>query len=181
MTIRPRFAALMLALFAIGCVSTSLRFVDQRTALENQLLGTYEDLSEELVLAATVRAARSDAGRETDRLKIAAIRARELQEFNRDDVEEMKRDGSLGEANDGHLSARSAAKARDHRYERRRAAILEEENGARDAILRFVMLINPNLGPADLPALHRALAHINAERAKKGEKIQRDDGVWIVR
>ena len=72
-------------------VGVDVTVVDQKTALENQILGSYEELGNEMLLLASVRSVD-----ETGKLKTVAeipsgkklaLRAMQRQEFNRDDIQ----------------------------------------------------------------------------------------------
>ncbi|MBQ09103.1 MAG: DUF1318 domain-containing protein, partial [Gammaproteobacteria bacterium] len=76
--------------------------------LENQVLGTYENIGKDMMLLASVRSI-DETGKlkEVDpipRHKKEAIRARQRMEFNKDDIENFKLIGCAGENNDGFLS-----------------------------------------------------------------------------
>jgi len=68
--------------------------VDQKTALENQVLGSYEELGKDMMLLASVRSV-DETGKlklvaEVPKSKMEAIRAMQRQEFNRDDIQMFK-------------------------------------------------------------------------------------------
>ena len=95
-----------------GCggklVDVNVTIVDQKTALENQILGSYEELSSEVLLLASVRSV-DEEGKlkpttEIPKGKLKALRAMQRQEFNRDDIQEFKQTLCAGEGNDGTLN-----------------------------------------------------------------------------
>ena len=81
-----------------GCaeklVDVNVTIVDQKTALENQILGSYEELGNEVVVLASVRSV-DEKGKlkpviEVPKGKRLALKAMQRQEFNRDDILEFK-------------------------------------------------------------------------------------------
>src|SRR5687768_18459876 len=78
----------------------SFELTSQRTALENQVMGSYRELEDDLVLISSVRG-ETTGGKTVSTRQKKALDARQNQEFNRDDVDELKLKGLLGETNDG--------------------------------------------------------------------------------
>ncbi|MBI2374878.1 MAG: hypothetical protein HYV07_12850 [Deltaproteobacteria bacterium] len=105
------------------------------TALERQLLGEYEELDRELVLASSVRGSPAPGGLEDAKLK--AIRARALQRFNGDDLAELEARGCIAEGAKGQVVERPCAEVDDEVVRRRRARVVAEENQARTDILSW--------------------------------------------
>ena len=72
-----------------SCVSPTIQVVDERTALENQILGSFEELEQDISLLASVRSDDSpESGPALPRfsdIRNQAIQARQTQQFNRDD------------------------------------------------------------------------------------------------
>ena len=99
-----------LAVLISGCVSAKINVVGERTALENQILGSYEELDRDMQLLASVRAV--DAQGKTHQPQSytqerrQAILARQTQQFNRDDIDELKQAGCIGETQDGSRDSR---------------------------------------------------------------------------
>jgi uncharacterized protein YdbL (DUF1318 family) len=166
-----------------GCVSASISVVDERTALENQILGSYEELDHNLQLLASVRAV--DASGNTKKtpnfsdIRKQAIQARQTHQFNHDDVEELKQKGCLGEANDGTLSARPCTQSSEPATAERIKRIIESENEARKIILQFIVTTSPDLTEKDLPEVSKAYTRMQHETAKPGEWVQLDSGEWV--
>jgi hypothetical protein len=82
----------------MGCaeslIDVNVTIVDQKTALENQILGSYEELGNEVLLLASVRSV-DEEGKlkpviEIPKGKRLALKAMHRQEFNSDDIREFK-------------------------------------------------------------------------------------------
>ena len=101
------FAMMLLSACFGKLVDVNVTVVDEKTALENQILGSYEELGNEMTLLASVRSV-DESGKlksvpEIPPGKRKAIRAMQRKEFNRDDIANFKKLGCAGESNDGLL------------------------------------------------------------------------------
>jgi hypothetical protein len=171
---------LLCPILIVGCVSARISVVDERTALENQILGSYQELDRELLLVASVRSEPTDGAAVPDftALRQEAIRARQTQQFNRDDREELLGVGCLGEGNDGLLSGHPCDQAAEPAVAARIARLVESDNAARRTLWRFVVTASPDLTPKDLPEVVSAFVRLQQEQAKPGTWIQETSGEW---
>ena len=170
-----------------GCaeklVDVNVTSVDQKTALENQILGSYEELGNEVLLLASVRSV-DEEGKlkpviEVPKGKRKALRAMQRQEFNRDDIREFKNTLCAGEGYDGLLKYfENERTLKDPDYKKFVVAILQEENEDRLTILQRIVATNENFSEKDLPKVQKISASLNRDNAHTGEKIQSDDGAW---
>ncbi len=177
-----RAILLPLALLFWGCVTPKIAVVDERTALENQILGSYEELDRNLQLIASVRAL--DPGQQAAqangfvKMRSEAILARQTQQFNRDDVVELKKAGCLGEGKDGMLAVRPCPGPEESKGKERLSSLLSAENRARSVLWRFIVATNPDLSDRDLPQVIETFSRLQREAASSGEWIQGADGSW---
>jgi hypothetical protein len=173
-----------------GCaeklVDVNVTIVDQKTALENQILGSYEELGNEVLLLASVRSV-DEEGKikpviEVPKGKRLALKAVQRQEFNRDDIREFKSTLCAGEGNDGLLKYfENERTLKDSDYKKFVVAILKEENKDRLTILQRIVATNENFSDKDLPKVEKISASLNRDNAHAGEKIQSDDGAWSIK
>jgi len=174
----------------MGCakklVDVNVTIVDQKTALENQILGSYEELGNEVLLLASVRSL-DEEGKlkpviEVPKGKRLALKAMQRQEFNRDDIREFKSTLCVGEGNDGLLKYfENERTLKDSDYKKFVVAILKEENKDRLTILQRIVATNENFSDKDLPKVEKISASLNRDNAHAGEKIQSDDGAWSIK
>jgi hypothetical protein len=167
-------------------VGVDVTVVDQKTALENQILGSYEELGNEMLLLASVRSVD-----ETGKLKTVAeipsgkkraIRAMQRQEFNRDDIQSFKQTGVAGEGNEGLLVFFENQKTKEDKpFNSFVQAIIKEENEDRLIILNRTIATNEAFSDGDLPKVQKIFASLNRDSAKNGEKIQQENGAWTVK
>lgn len=167
-----------------GC-AFNFEITSQRTALENQVLGSYQEMDDDLVLVTSVRSLDSEGKKkeiDVSDLQQRAIVARQNQEFNRDDVDELKQAQILGEANDGQLVILPAGiglveKATEAQSKLARS-LVDEENKDREVVWRRIVQSNENLTEEDLPDVRRTFAKMQRESAQKGVWLQAEDGKW---
>ena len=188
----PRFHTsalprLFFVLIFFNASSCSLKFdlTSQRTALENQVLGSYNELDDDLVMVASVRSLDS-SGKKKDAdisdLQTKALRARQNQDFNRDDIDELKAIGILGETSDGLLALLpeqvGGGKNVDVEQTKLAHVLIGEENRDRDIIWQRIIQSNENLSEKDLPEVKKTYAKMMREKATVGHWYQSDKGQW---
>jgi len=167
-------------------VDVNVTVIDQKTALENQIIGSYEELGNEMVLLASVRSV-DENGKlkpviKTPPAKLKAIKAMQRMEFNRDDIQKFKKMGIAGEKNDGSLSFFETEKTqKDTQFKAFSQTIINEENEDRETILNRVIATNIRFSPKDLPKVKKVYANLNRDNALTGEKIQLEDGTWTLK
>lgn len=180
--------ALMVSLSACfgKLVDVNVTVVDQKTALENQILGSYEELGNDMALLASVRSV-DESGKlrsvpEIPPGKRKAIRAMQRKEFNRDDIANFKKIGCAGEGNDGLLVFFEVEQTRnDPKFKKFAQAIIQEENEDRLTTLSRIVATNENFSEGDLPKVQKISASLNRDNALPGEKLQQENGEWIVK
>lgn len=187
-------AASGLALSGCTLAEVKVNVASERTSLENQILGSYNSLSEETLLVASVRGVdplgRIQTPPRVSREKQDAVAAMQVLSFHADDVDAFKRLGWAGENNQGLLNGFgiSRDKAPDDlkdfaaRYrEQEFQAVLAEVNRAREVVMRRAVETNPNLTQADLPRVREVFAKLAADTARPGDRLQAADGNWTVK
>ncbi|MDA1138658.1 MAG: DUF1318 domain-containing protein [Planctomycetota bacterium] len=158
--------------------------IDERTQLENQVLGAYEDISEDLVLIASVRGVSEEGEMRVpppqSTGKKRALMAMQNREFNRDDIESFKKKGVVGENNEGFLTILDQTQlTEDPKYGEFVRAKLIEENRDREILMERVIEMTPGLSEKDLAEVKKIMAQRNRDNAVAGEKYQTTDGEWV--
>lgn len=183
------WAGLAAILWLTACgklLGVDVTIVDQKTALENQILGSYEELGKEMLLLASVRSVDEEGKLKTVAEippgKREAIRAMQRQEFNRDDIQDFKKTGVAGEGNAGLLIFFANQKTeQDPQFKSFAQAIIQEENHDRLTILKRTIATNEAFSDGDLPKVQKIFASLNRDSARPGEKIQQENGKWTVK
>jgi len=192
--LRNVFLAVMLSA-STGCTlaAVDVNVVSQRTALENQVLGSYNALSDDVLLVASVRgvdpAGKIKTAPRKSREYQNAVMAIETQAFHEDDVDSFKRLGWVGENNLGLLTtfpmnkenAPDDLQAFAARYpEDEFLSVVKQVNRAREEVMMRVVETHADFTEKDLPRIKRVFAKLNREKALPGEKMQKEDGVWAI-
>lgn len=167
-------------------VQVKIDVVDQRTALENQVLGTYQEIGGDLKLLASVRSIDPE-GRLTPLPPIPdkrreAIRAMQRSEFNRDDIERLKSVGIFGEGRNGYLFMFQTDETKsDPKLAEFAKSMMEQENEDRKVLYKRIVEINENFKEGDLARVEKIMAGVNRDSAKPGEMVQADTGEWAAK
>jgi uncharacterized protein YdbL (DUF1318 family) len=172
-------SALVLTIPACSIHTPEMKFTGEKTALENQILGTYNQVKEDVWMVASVRAANPDSQITLSGEKRAVLTAIQNREFNKDDIDEFKRDEAVGENARGYLEIRPHERLNtDPEYKKLVAQIVEEENRDRKIIMQRIIDINPNIQASDQAEVEKVFAKLNQDGAKPGEWIQLPNGEW---
>ncbi|ACH37474.1 hypothetical protein Gbem_0445 [Citrifermentans bemidjiense Bem] len=186
---------LLAALLFGGCTlaKVDVNVVSERTSLENQVLGTYNALSEDVLLVASVRGVsptgKVDAPQKHSPEHQEAAQALEAIAFHADDVDTFKRLGWVGESLEGTLApferalpekAPADLKAFAARFtEGEFKQVVDEVNRSREILMLRVVRTNENFTAKDLPAIRKVFARINRQNSAPGTRVQGDDGKWV--
>ncbi|MEZ4579555.1 MAG: DUF1318 domain-containing protein [Desulfobacterales bacterium] len=186
---------LFLTVFS-GCTLADVKveMLSERTALENQVLGAYNALDSQMLLAASVRGVDSSGNinrpPEQSREQEETIQAMQIIDFHADDLDRFKRLGWVGENNQGLIEPfamdRDAVPEDLKEFAQRYSAeefdyVIQKINESREKIMMRVIYMNEDLRESDLPEVKTIFAKINAEKARPGEKIQDRDGTWQIK
>ena len=179
---------------ASGCTlaKVDVNVVSERTSLENQVLGTYNSLSEDMLLVASVRGVsptgKIEAPPRHTPEQADATRAMETIAFHADDIETFKRFGWVGENQEGLLTPfpRETPKVTSAELKSFAATyseaefqqVVKEVNQARETLMMRVVQVNENFTAKDLPAIRKVFARINRQNSAPGTRVQEADGRW---
>jgi hypothetical protein len=194
MNIRKITGGLVVLLLSGGCTlaKVDVNVVSERTSLENQVLGTYNRLSEDVLLVASVRGVsptgRIDTPPRRSPEQQDATNALQTISFHADDLESFKRLGWVGENREGLITPfprqipknvppdlKSFATLYNEEEFRQ---VIDEVNRSREVLMQRVVQTNENFTSKDLPAIRRVFARINRQNSAPGTKVQTDDGTW---
>ena len=179
-----QYIVLMFLILAL-CCSCSVRtpkvqFTGQKTALENQILGTYEQIEDDSYMVASTRSGTGDEKVALADEKKKVLEAVQSRKFNNDDIVEFKKDGAVGENYQGFLELRPLPKLESYpEYREFVQQIVDEENRDRKIIYDRVLEINPDANKAGQEKVYAVFAKLNRDSSEKGMWIQLTDGTWI--
>lgn len=146
----------------------------QRTALENQVLGSYKDIEDELILVSAVRGSTDSPLKEN-----SATSARKNQDFNRDDIEELKQKQVIGETSHGEIRATNKLSSSDTSTQKLAQELIKEENRDRQVIWNRIISANKNLSTKDLPEVKKTYAKLIFERSPSGQLFLNENNQWV--
>jgi len=184
---------MMIIIGISGCTlaKVNVEVLSERTALENQVLGTYNSLDREMLLVASVRGVDSEGNikppHPKSREQQDAISAIQLIDFHSDDISNFKKLNWAGENNMGMLEKFTLDKKNipkdlkefaDRFSSAEFSSIIDQVNSARMVIMQRVIDMNENLRDEDMPEVRKIFAKMNVDSALSGEKIQNENGEW---
>lgn len=150
-------------------------FDTHQTKLEKQIMGTYEELDERIVL--NVRG-QSSAQTIIDK----ATFARQNQKFNQDDLEEFKTKQIIGETIQGYVALVPQSLSRIENLSEKTLKmakiIIGEENQDRDTIFLEIQFKNKKTQETSLEQIKRTYALLKIKESKNGTWIQNENGEW---
>lgn len=176
----------LMPLWLAGCGGplVEVTLVDERTALENQVLGNYAELDQEVQLLGSVRGIAPDGavgpGPAMTPQQRVAVRAMQRIAFNKDDLERFKRTGAVGENNRGGVTLLEPERL-DEGERAFAAALVTEENADREAVMARMIEAGPGLSAQDLPRLRALFAALFREKSPAEGMVQLEDGSWRAR
>ena len=175
---KPALISYLVIVFTSAC-TFNFELTSQRTALENQVMGVYQELDDEVLLLSTVRAVRESAS-ENQGAKATVIFHRRNQEFNRDDIEELKEKGLIGERWDGLLEqlGKNIARQKEHIDDPLSSLLIKEENSDRKIIWGYVLTKIPEGSAISLSQIGEAYGKAQWEKLGHGGWFKNQKGVW---
>ena len=180
------FTLFFMNLSCANLVQVKVDVVDQRTALENQVLGSYESVDGDRMLLASVRSVNANGElvptQPIPEGKKRAIYAMQRSLFNRDDIDQLKAIGGVGEGKDGYLRYFETPEiSSDPKKVAFAKNLVSEENEDRKTLYQRIVEINKEFKDGDINKVATIMAGLNRDSAKKGEMIETDSGKWVMK
>lgn len=152
----------------------------EKTALEREVLGTYHEMQEDVWMVASARSATDKKTVPISPQKRRVLDALQQQKFNKDDIDEFKRKGYIGENNQGLLEVLPHAKLPVDSLEQSEVkTIVTEENQDREIIISRVIELNQSLKNAVRESILAVFAQMHQDNSSVGTWIQNKTGEWI--
>ena len=155
-------------------VSCSFNFelTSTRTALENQIMGSYKELDDELIVTNADRNLVAKTGDKKDGQDLSSARAMRNRAFNADDIDELKDEGILGEQSDAKLvilpkDFKTVSKASPEQM-KLAEALVDEENRDRNALIAAEVAKMPSSEAKDVQTVREKFAKDILDSAPKG-------------
>jgi uncharacterized protein YdbL (DUF1318 family) len=152
----------------------------EKTALENQVIGTYEKIEEETWVVASVRSNQSQGQRKISPEQKRVLDAVQNRKFNKDEISEFKQNGFIGENIRGLLELRPVLVLNeDAELKKQVETLIQEENLDREVVMNRVIEINPEAAKADREKIFAIFAQMNRDNEVPGHWIQLASGEWV--
>lgn len=174
--------AMMALLVAVNCSvkAPEVNITGEKTALENQVIGTYREIEQDAWTLASVRAANPGQQSTMSPEKKRVFEAVQGRKFNKDDIDEFKKAEIVGENNQGLLEIRDYKQLEsDEDLKNRVLTIVETENNYRKIIMERVMMLNEQAAQAGTENVSRIFSKINQDNSAPGTWCQTADGKWL--
>jgi uncharacterized protein YdbL (DUF1318 family) len=167
-------------LAAAGCSikPPEVRVTGEKTALEQEVIGTYRRLEEDTWMVASTRSEEKGERAPLSPEKKRVLDAYQAQKFNLDDVNEYKKKGLLGENNRGFLEIRAGEPIPNPEEEKLVQDLTTDENSNRTIIMDRVIELNESLKKADRSNVLAVFAEMNQKNSPAGTWIQDISGNW---
>lgn len=166
------------ALTRCSIKAPEVRVTGEKTALEREVLGTYHRMTEDTWMIASTRS-KNGKQQEISEEKRQVLDALQQQKFNRDDIDEFKKMGYVGENNQGFLEIRNQSTLQDDTNTYKLVhEIVKEENKDREVIMNRVVELNQNLQNAVKDNIMTIFAQMYQENSPVGTWIQQKVGEW---
>jgi len=174
--------AMVLLLMYCSVKAPEVSVTGEKTALENQVIGTYQQIEEDVWTLTSVRSVGNNTApqpkmSENKKKVLEAVQGRK---FNKDDVEEFLKAGIVGENNRGFLEIIHPEKiGKDETLKNRVEKIVQSENEYRKIIMERIIVLNENAAQAGEENVGHIFAKMNKDNAAPGSWIQLDSGEWV--
>jgi len=166
--------------FFCSVKAPEVNITGEKTALENQVIGTYQQIEDDVWTLTSVRSTDSANKPEVSAEKKRVLEAVQGRKFNKDDIDEFLQNGYVGENTQGFLELRDQDKlANDIQLKTRVSKIVENENNFRQTIMERIVLLNEQAAQAGEANVGKIFAKINQDNANVGAWIQIENGEWI--
>lgn len=166
-------------LVACSVKAPELRVTGEKTALENQILGTYQQIANDTWLITSTRAVGSNQPVSTSEQKTEVLSAVQNRKFNKDEINELKREKVIGEGRDGFLKILSTSQYQaDSGYRQRVESLIAEENQDRRIIYDRIIAVNHTAADADPSKLDEIYQKLNYDESEPGTLFEQTDGSW---
>ena len=164
--------------FFLNCSIKSPEFTitGQKTALEQQVLGSYQHLTDNAIVTTSARSAGDGTEKEGVQQQVI-LQAVQNQKFNRDEINELKQEKVVGENNRGYLEILPTSKyEQDERYTTLVDKLVDEENRDRRIIYQRVLVMNRLAREEETGSI---FADMQIEQSAPGTMVQLHSGQWI--
>ena len=166
--------------FQCSIKAPEVNITGEKTALENQVIGAYQQIEEDVWTLTSVRSTNTAKKPKMSAKKKQVLEAVQGRKFNKDDVEEFLENGYVGENNQGLLEIKENTDLdKDADLKNRVTKIVENENSYRKIIMERIILLNEQAAEAGEQNVSKIFAKINQDNAAAGSWVENENGEWV--
>lgn len=176
--IRYFLTSSIMLLCACSIKTPEVSITGEKTALEEQVLGDYRQIESDAWVIASTRAAGSGSSEGKSQSQILA--ATQNRKFNKDEIDEFKKDKTLGENNKGYLEILFNDKYDTNTIYRKMVdQLLAEENRDRKIIYEQIIAAQNISSQEKRDKIQIVFAKQNMKESASGTMVQNEDGSWV--
>jgi len=173
------FTFLLLVFTGCSVQVPEFNVTGEKTSLENQVLGAYQQIESDTWVIASTRSIGNGQTTPMSTRRRQVLEAVQNRKFNKDEIDEFKKDKVVGENNKGFLTILSTGKYEsDENYRRIIDQIVKEENLDREVVYERIIAINQSAAAAGQEERNQIFAKLNFDNSPSGTMIQKPDGTW---
>ena len=177
-----RWLFLFLSLFILQCSikAPEITLTGEKTVIESQILGAHEKIQDQTWMTASARSGKSASAQQGDGQQEAVQDAMQNRKFYMEDINELKRDQTIGENNKGFIEILGGQKyENDMDYHLWTNERVSTENKSRSMIYQRLIAANISVSKNDSSKVAHILAQLRHEESPVGTMVQLPDGRWI--
>jgi len=159
-------------------IPPEIKLTGEKTALENQIIGTYDEIENESWTSGSRRST-SISGSQTQQKRQSVLQAVQDRKFREDDINELKEEQIAGENNQGYVEILGSERYQnDAEYQQYVDFLIDQENEDRSIIYQRAVTLTVS-STREEKKIQSMLAKIRATESAPGTMIQQPDGTWI--
>ncbi|MBN1542106.1 DUF1318 domain-containing protein [candidate division KSB1 bacterium] len=171
------FAAVIALCLGCSIKAPEIVVTGEKTALENQMLGRFENIESANDVIASTRSIDPLPEGYTSSSVLEAI---ENQRLRRDELDELKRQHLVGEANDGFLAVINSERyEKDPILQDRVDRLVAQENNDRRTVFSRILTLYGAESAKNDSAIRQQLVRLYADDSQAGTMVQMPGGEWV--
>ena len=172
-------ASILLVIIQCSVQVPEFNVTGEKTTLENQVLGAYQQIESDTWVIASTRSIGSGQTTPMSSQRKQVLDAVQNRKFNKDEIDEFKKEQVIGENNQGFLTILPLEKYNnDENYRRIVDQIVKEENQDREVVYERIIAINQSAAEAGQEERNQIFAKLNFDNSSSGTMVQKSDGTW---
>ena len=169
----------LVLIWSCTIIAPTLDITGEKTAFENQVLGSYTKLEQDLEIYSSQRTVGAKKQSGVSAQQASVYMAMQNQAYNRDDLHEVMRNQLAGEDSRGFVELLPKYERADSLVRAKVGMLVEQENKNREVIYQRLIKINALNQQYQDSTVYNIFAEKNRENAVSGTMMQMPDGTWV--